>query len=86
MSCCCVQVGISLVGLSSVLHGGGSTQVEVSPEQMLLGMGLIVASQVDLAPNVMLTCMNLMSPLTTLGTHGVVMSQAGSPTGHHSPI
>ncbi|BDA42835.1 Solute carrier family 35 member F6 [Coccomyxa sp. Obi] len=41
---CCV-VGISLVGLSSVLHGGGSTQVEVSPEQMLLGMGLIVASQ-----------------------------------------
>ncbi|EIE24529.1 hypothetical protein COCSUDRAFT_65401 [Coccomyxa subellipsoidea C-169] len=41
---CCV-VGIGLVGMSSVLHGGGSTQVEISPEQMLLGMGLIVASQ-----------------------------------------
>ena len=42
-----------------MLHGGGSTQVEVSPEQMLLGMGLIVASQVHLAPNIMLECRNL---------------------------
>jgi len=42
------QVGIGLVGLSSVLHGGGSTQVEVSPSEMLLGMGLIVASQVSI--------------------------------------
>lgn len=41
-------MGIGLVGMSSVLHGGGSTQVEISPEQMLLGMGLIVASQVSM--------------------------------------
>jgi hypothetical protein len=39
-------VGISLVGMSSLLSGQGSAQVEVTPEQMLLGMGLIVASQV----------------------------------------
>ena len=41
-----VQVGIALVGMSSLLSGEGSAQVAVSPEQMLLGMGLIVASQV----------------------------------------
>jgi hypothetical protein len=40
------QVGIALVGVSSLLSGEGSAQVVVSPEQMLLGMGLIVASQV----------------------------------------
>lgn len=41
------QVGISLVGMSSLLSGEGSAQVDVSPEKMLLGMGLIVASQVQ---------------------------------------
>ena len=42
------QVGIALVGMSSLLSGEGSAQVDVSPEKMLLGMGLIVASQVCL--------------------------------------
>ncbi|CAK0787430.1 hypothetical protein CVIRNUC_010650 [Coccomyxa viridis] len=41
---CCV-IGIALVGMSSLLGGEGSAQVEVSPSKMLLGMGLIVASQ-----------------------------------------
>ena len=40
------QVGIALVGMSSVLSGEGSAQVDISPGKMLLGMGLIVASQV----------------------------------------
>ena len=43
-----VQIGIALVGMSSLLGGEGSAQVEVSPSKMLLGMGLIVASQVSL--------------------------------------
>ena len=42
-----LQVGIGLVGMSSLLAGQGSAQVEVSPSKMLLGMGLIVASQVS---------------------------------------
>ena len=42
------QVGIALVGVSSLLSGEGSAQVVVSTEEMLLGMGLIVASQVPL--------------------------------------
>ena len=36
------------MGMSSLLSGEGSAQVDVSPEKMLLGMGLIVASQVCL--------------------------------------
>ncbi len=39
-------MGITLVGLSSVLSGEGSQTHVVSVPQMLLGMGLIVASQV----------------------------------------
>lgn len=42
-----MQVGISMVGLSSVLSGEGSSTHKVSTEEMLLGMGLIVASQVS---------------------------------------
>jgi len=34
------------VGMSSVLSGEGSSTHKVSTEDMLLGMGLIVASQV----------------------------------------
>ena len=41
-----VQVGIMLVGLSSVLSGEGSSIHAVSPQKMLLGMALIVMSQV----------------------------------------
>eukprot|EP00878_Enallax_costatus_P024022 GHUV01025609.1.p1 GENE.GHUV01025609.1~~GHUV01025609.1.p1 ORF type:complete len:363 (+),score=95.68 GHUV01025609.1:179-1267(+) len=41
----CCMAGISMVGLSSVLSGKGSSTHEVSTEQMLLGMGLIVLSQ-----------------------------------------
>ena len=39
------QMGITLVGLSSVLSGEGSQTHLVSVPQMLLGMGLIIASQ-----------------------------------------
>lgn len=46
VSLCPVQVGISFVGLSSVLSGEGSSTHKVSTEEMLMGMGLIVASQV----------------------------------------
>lgn len=38
-------MGITLVGLSSVLSGEGSQTHLVSIPQMLLGMGLIIASQ-----------------------------------------
>ena len=41
-----VQIGIMLVGLSSVLSGEGSSTHQISPQKMLLGMALIVMSQV----------------------------------------
>ncbi|KAL3147971.1 hypothetical protein ABBQ38_014266 [Trebouxia sp. C0009 RCD-2024] len=41
---CCV-IGITLVGTSSLLGGEGSSTHDISPQKMLLGMGLIVASQ-----------------------------------------
>ena len=40
-----LQVGIGMVGCSSLLSGEGSSTHPVSTEQMLMGMGLIVASQ-----------------------------------------
>jgi hypothetical protein len=42
-----LQVGISLVGMSSVFSGEGSSTHKVSTEEMLMGMGLIVMSQVS---------------------------------------
>ena len=42
----CMQAGITLVGSSSLLSGEGSSTHTVSPQKMLLGMGLIIASQV----------------------------------------
>ncbi|GAQ82300.1 hypothetical protein KFL_001070060 [Klebsormidium nitens] len=41
----CCLVGISLVGVASLMSGEGSATHPVTPAQMLLGMGLIVASQ-----------------------------------------
>lgn len=41
-----LQAGITLVGSSSLLSGEGSSTHPVSPQKMLLGMGLIIASQV----------------------------------------
>ncbi|KAL4425802.1 hypothetical protein ABPG75_009818 [Micractinium tetrahymenae] len=41
---CCV-LGIALVGTSSMLSGEGSASHTVSQEAMLMGMGLIIASQ-----------------------------------------
>lgn len=41
---CCV-IGIALVGTSSLLAGEGSSTHEISPQKMILGMGLIIASQ-----------------------------------------
>lgn len=46
---CALQIGITLVGTSSLLGGEGSSTHEISPQKMLLGMGLIVASQVSTA-------------------------------------
>lgn len=40
------QVGITLVGTSSILSGEGSSTHEVTTQEMLLGMGLIITSQV----------------------------------------
>ena len=45
-----MQLGITLVGLSSVLSGEGSSTHAVSPQKMLLGMALIVLSQVSSTP------------------------------------
>ena len=41
-----LQAGITLVGTSSLLGGEGSSTHEISPQKMILGMGLIIASQV----------------------------------------
>ena len=41
-----MQAGITLVGTSSLLAGEGSSTQDISPQKMLLGMGLIIASQV----------------------------------------
>lgn len=41
---CCIT-GIALVGLSSILSGEGSASHPVSRDAMILGMGLVVASQ-----------------------------------------
>ena len=46
---CALQIGITLVGTSSLLGGEGSSTHDISPQKMLLGMGLIVASQVSTA-------------------------------------
>lgn len=48
LSCECVllQMGISLVGMSSLLSGEGSSTRAVSQWEMLVGMALIIASQV----------------------------------------
>ena len=43
-----VQVGICLVGLSSVLSGEGSATQKIATGEMLLGMGLIIGSQASI--------------------------------------
>lgn len=42
-----VQAGICAVGISSVLSGQGSASAETTQAQILLGMALIVCSQVS---------------------------------------
>ena len=44
-----MQVGIGLVGMSSLLARNGSAKTDVSANAMILGMALIVASQVTFA-------------------------------------
>ena len=51
-----LQVGIALVGTSSLLSGEGSATRDVSPRQMLTGMALIVASQVSSGARLLLWC------------------------------
>jgi hypothetical protein len=67
-----MQVGISLVGMSSVLSGEGSSTHKVSTEEMLLGMGLIVASQVTAAEAYGAAYVHVKA---------VVMGEGGSPHG-----
>ena len=43
-----LQAGICAVGISSVLSGQGSASAEVTHSQILLGMALIVCSQVSI--------------------------------------
>lgn len=43
---CYPQLGIALVGTSSIMSGEGSATHHVTSEEMLMGMGLIIASQV----------------------------------------
>ena len=43
-----LQAGICAVGISSVLSGQGSASAEVTQSQILLGMALIVCSQVSI--------------------------------------
>lgn len=44
----CLQSGVLCVGTSSYFSGSGSVTHEVTPEQNLSGMALIVISQVEL--------------------------------------
>lgn len=71
----CCGVGISLVGMSSVLSGEGSSTHKVSTEDMLLGMGLIVASQAVQAAQLTFEDFFMadlaMAPLKIVGFEGV---------------
>eukprot|EP00879_Flechtneria_rotunda_P007740 GHRR01008113.1.p1 GENE.GHRR01008113.1~~GHRR01008113.1.p1 ORF type:complete len:344 (+),score=105.70 GHRR01008113.1:147-1178(+) len=71
---CCVT-GISMVGLSSVLSGEGSSTHEVSTQAMLLGMGLIVLSQAVQAAQLTFEDFFMadlaMEPLKIVGFEGV---------------
>ena len=71
----CCMVGISLVGVSSVLSGEGSQTVKVSTEQMVAGMMLIVASQCVQAAQItfedfFMAELNIM-PMKIVGYEGV---------------
>eukprot|EP00877_Chromochloris_zofingiensis_P012180 jgi/Chrzof1/7215/Cz02g15020.t1 len=71
---CCV-VGISLVGLSSILGGEGSSTHTVSTQEMMMGMGLIVLSQAVQAAQLtfedfFMADLN-MQPLKIVGFEGV---------------
>ena len=57
-----LQVGITLVGMSSLLSGEGSAQVVVSQAEMLLGMGLIISSQVCSWQALLAHCMRAHRP------------------------
>lgn len=46
-SCVLLQTGICGVGFSSVLSGQGSASADTTQGQIMLGMGLIVLSQVS---------------------------------------
>ena len=53
-----MQVGIAVVGMSSLLAGHGGSQV-VSSSEMLTGMALIVASQVPSHEQLLLLLLTL---------------------------
>lgn len=68
------QVGICLVGLASVLSGEGSQTHAVSTGDMLLGMGLIVASQARL---------HAISTFLSQQAQQCCMEEAGNACPHH---
>ena len=69
------KVGICLVGVSSILSGEGSSTHAVSQREMLLGMGLIVASQAVQAAQLTFEDFFMadldMAPLKIVGFEGV---------------
>eukprot|EP00775_Hariotina_reticulata_P005859 gene5859-6100_t len=71
----CCAIGISLVGMSSVLSGEGSSTHKVSTEEMLMGMGLIVMSQAVQAAQLTFEDFFMadlaMEPLKIVGFEGV---------------
>ena len=81
-----LQIGIALVGMSSLLSREGGTQ-DVSANQMILGMSLIVASQVTVpAPCSGLSMLYVSLPLSlfasaSVGAKAVHDLAAGCPGG-----
>lgn len=65
-----LQVGICAVGISSVLSGQGSASAEVTQSQILLGMALIVCSQVLICLCVSVIVLpQIFCPNTLVGMH-----------------
>lgn len=74
-----LQVGICAVGISSVLSGQGSASADVTQSQILLGMALIVCSQV---PVCLYTCIVVLLTLCLGGFHWLIVAAAAVCVSH----